>query len=165
MIASAKVLFQLIKPIRLEQFYPGVILISVREEAIIDVPYEKSFARKELIAFDRLSVLDKEVLFAVGISVCPQTMNLESLLDILKRDLAVAGFYDSVNPALVGLAPCGISAQCFRGHVSTTYTRKGGQVDRRHHPNCPYPSDTSHRYPLTNCQCRTDLASRKLGDR
>ena len=82
-----------------------MVLIHVRVQPVINMPDEQAFARQELVTFDRLSILDEEVLLAGGVAICPEAMNLISFFDILKFDLAICSLYYGLNPTLICLAP------------------------------------------------------------
>jgi hypothetical protein len=85
-VPSGEVLLQLIQTISLHELNPRVVLVGVGAHTVVNMPDKESSAGKKLITSGRLSILDKELLRAVGIAISPQTMNFETSLDISKRD-------------------------------------------------------------------------------
>lgn len=88
---------------------PGVVLICVGSNPVVDVPYQQAFAGEELIAVDSLAIFDEEVFLAFSIAICPEAMDLVTILDITECDRAVTVFYYSLDPALIRLAPYVVS--------------------------------------------------------
>jgi hypothetical protein len=65
------------------------------------MPDKQAFARKVFVACSSLAILNEEVLLTVGISVSPESMNLESDLHVVKRYLTIGGLHHGLNPILV----------------------------------------------------------------
>ena len=85
-------------------------------DGVVNVPDQKATCGKRYIVASQLTVLDQEVLLACSIAILPKSVHLEAGLDVRDGDLVVFGLVDDTDPALVRLAPWGISASANENH-------------------------------------------------